>query len=90
MISEIIRKYIHSSMTYVGIVYKLYFDSSVVDGGWSSWIHGACSKTCGGGIRNATRICNNPIPSCGGLPCRGNSTHEEVCNKICCPGKTII
>ena len=68
---------------------KLYFESSVVHGGWSSWTQGSCSKTCGGGLRRYTRSCNNPTPSCEGLSCRGNSTHEEACNEFCCRGKII-
>ena len=61
----------------------------VVHGGWSSWTQGACSKTCGGGIMRFNRTCNNPTPSCRGLPCRGISVHEEPCNEFCCPGKAI-
>ena len=33
------------------------------------------------------RTCNNPTPSCRGLPCRGISVHEEPCNQHCCRGK---
>ena len=58
----------------------------VVDGGWSSWTKGSCSKTCGGGIRIDNRTCNNPTPSCGGLRCADSSTREESCNVSCCPG----
>ena len=59
----------------------------VVHGGWSSWTQGRCSKTCGGGIMRFNRTCNNPTPSCRGLPCRGISVHEEACNEFCCRGK---
>ena len=65
----------------------LIFDYPVVDGGWSAWTEGSCSKACGGGIKQFTRSCNNPTPSCGGLSCIGNSTYEEECNKFCCRGK---
>ena len=70
--------------------HNLYFNFSVVHGGWSSWTQGSCSKTCGDGIRNDSRICNNPIPSCGGLSCGGISTREEPCNETCCRGKIVI
>ena len=60
---------------------------SVVDGGWSSWTEGSCSKTCGDGIRIDNRTCNNPTPNCGGLHCTGSSTREKPCNESCCPSK---
>ena len=66
------------------------YDCSLVDGGWSSWTQGTCSKRCGGGIIRFNRTCNNPTPSCRGLPCRGISVHEESCNEFCCRGKDII
>ena len=64
---------------------------SIVDGGWSNWVTGLCSKTCGGGNRRITRKCNNPKPSCGGKQCEGNSYHvyPGKCNDFCCPGKSM-
>ena len=62
----------------------------VVHGGWSLWTRGTCSKTCGGGIRRLHRTCNNPTPSCRGLPCRGISVDKEACNEFCCRGKNIF
>ena len=59
----------------------------VVDGGWSSWTQGTCSKICGGGIMRFNRTCNNPSPKCNGLNCRGISFREEACNEFCCRGK---
>ena len=61
----------------------------VVHGGWSSWIREPCSKTCGGGVQNITRECNNPRPSCGGNDCNGRNVRQERCNNNCCPGKKI-
>ena len=61
----------------------------IVHGGWSSWTRGACSKSCDGGIMRFTRTCNNPKPSCRGLPCRGINVHEEACNEFCCRGKNM-
>ena len=61
----------------------------VVDGGWSSWRLGPCSKTCGGGIQNYTRVCDDPKPSCGGEECDGPSsyTFHERCNDFSCSGE---
>ena len=61
--------------------------SSAVDGGWSSWSLGPCSKTCGGGTQISTRVCDNPKPSCGGKECEGPNTDSIKCNDFCCPGK---
>ena len=52
----------------------------VVDGGWSSWTCGSCSKTCGDGTMRCNRICNNPRPYCGGNSCLGLSVAERSCN----------
>ena len=62
----------------------------VVNGGWSSWVHGQCSTTSGGGTMNFTRECNNPRPSCGGNGCRGITVYQKTCNNSCTPGKIII
>ena len=61
----------------------------VVNGGWSEWENGPCTKTCGGGTMSMIRKCNNPEPSCGGNDCVGPSSIllEASCNDICCPGK---
>ncbi|KAI8505852.1 hypothetical protein Bbelb_162050 [Branchiostoma belcheri] len=40
-----------------------------VNGGWSDWVDGACSVTCGGGSLTQTRTCDNPAPAHGGLEC---------------------
>ena len=51
-----------------------------VHGGFSAF--GACSKTCGGGIRR--RTCTNPAPKHGGRACAGHL--EETCNAQACEG----
>ena len=61
----------------------------IVNGGWSSWKEGQCSKACGGGVKKFTRKCSNPTPSCGGSPCRGISVRQVTCNEFCCRGKII-
>ena len=67
-------------------VYHSYF--IVVNGNWSEWRLGPCSKTCGGGIQNYTRVCDSPEPSCGGKECDGLAiyTPKTKCNDFCCPG----
>ena len=63
----------------------------IVDGGWGAWADWAtCSVTCGGGQRNRTRICDNPLPAHGGSECtdNGSSNFEtEGCNNNNCPSK---
>ena len=54
-----------------------------VNGGFSAF--GACSKTCGGGIR--IRTCTNPAPKHGGRGCNGHT--QEACNTQACQGKTL-
>lgn len=60
------------------------FTCDPVDGGWSDWTCGVCSKSCGGGTQNCTRYCNNPSPSCGGLDCVGSGTSTTPCNSQPC------
>ena len=64
-----------------------YFNHCVVDGGWSPWKYGPCSKSCGGGTQQRTRVCDNPAPSCGGNDCSGLSVDKSECNNHCCPSK---
>ena len=61
----------------------------IVDGGWSSWSVGSCSKSCGGGVKNKTRSCSNPIPSCGGNGCVGKTLENVDCNTMPCIGLNI-
>ncbi|CAH1773254.1 unnamed protein product, partial [Owenia fusiformis] len=58
-----------------------------VDGGYGPWSDfGECSKTCGGGTQNRTRLCNNPEPANGGKDCEGPSIETRSCNEnSCCP-----
>ena len=70
------------------ILHSFFCNCYTVNGGWSSWRQGTCSKTCGGGIIRFNRICNSPSPKCNGLNCRGISFREETCNEFCCRGKS--
>ena len=44
-----------------------------------------CSRSCGGGIRQSRRQCNNPWPEGGGLFCIGSRVRYESCNTWECP-----
>ena len=56
-----------------------------VDGGWSDWTFGECSKTCGNGKKQETRTCTNPPPSNGGKDCKGKSSGKrKKCNLGSC------
>lgn len=58
-----------------------------VDGGWSVWqTWGRCSVTCGNGVRNRARSCNNPVPQYGGKQCTGDATEIHFCHERSCPG----
>lgn len=61
-----------------------------VNGGWSAWVWGACSVSCGGGTQTATRTCTNPPPSNGGAPCSGSTTMSQSCNTQACPPVNIV
>eukprot|EP00058_Branchiostoma_floridae_P004974 XP_002590462.1 hypothetical protein BRAFLDRAFT_124564 [Branchiostoma floridae] len=58
------------------------------DGRWSEWSEwGQCSVSCGGGIANRTRACDNPAPGWGGRDCEGNDTEIQGCGSDPCPGE---
>ena len=62
---------------------------SLVDGKWSSWeTWSPCTKTCGNGMRNRLRLCNNPAPANGGNTCDGKEESSEFCLVRHCPGKS--
>ncbi|XP_078407396.1 LOW QUALITY PROTEIN: hemicentin-1-like [Cetorhinus maximus] len=57
-----------------------------VHGGFSDWLDwGPCSVTCGRGIEERIRLCNNPLPANGGRPCRGWDVESRQCNAKPCP-----
>jgi hypothetical protein len=59
-----------------------------VDGGWSAWSDfGACSVSCGAGVKYSTRMCNNPRAEHGGKECEGNSQKKTKCDMPPCKGK---
>ena len=79
-------QYIHVHIMYHNAVLCCVY---VVDGGWSNWSAGNCSKLCEGGTKEKTRSCNSPTPSCGGTNCIGETVETVECNKIPCIGVYI-
>ncbi|KFO22575.1 A disintegrin and metalloproteinase with thrombospondin motifs 9 [Fukomys damarensis] len=60
-------------------------EGPAVDGSWGSWSpYGACSRTCGGGIKMAIRECNRPEPKNGGKYCVGRRMKFKSCNMEPC------
>ncbi|XP_071481500.1 A disintegrin and metalloproteinase with thrombospondin motifs 9-like [Diadema antillarum] len=58
----------------------------VVDGEWGKWgEYGECSRTCGGGVKEAQRLCDNPTPENGGKYCIGRRLRFKSCNTQPCP-----
>ncbi|NXF12445.1 HMCN1 protein, partial [Smithornis capensis] len=57
-----------------------------VHGGFSSWLEWrACSVTCGRGVQERVRQCNNPLPANGGRGCEGPDTDVRSCHSRPCP-----
>ncbi|KAM5221552.1 properdin [Ctenodactylus gundi] len=49
-------------------------------GGWSDWgPWGSCSVTCSKGTRTRQRVCDHPVPKCGGH-CPGKARESEACD----------
>ncbi|XP_057298019.1 SCO-spondin-like isoform X2 [Hydractinia symbiolongicarpus] len=57
-----------------------------VNGNWGNWgSYGSCSATCGGGVEERFRACNNPAPAHGGKKCVGSNRSVRVCSTNKCP-----
>lgn len=64
------------------------YSAHTINGAWSPWSPWSqCSRDCSRGIRNRKRVCSNPEPKYGGLPCLGPSLEYQECNILPCPGK---
>ncbi|XP_060071250.1 uncharacterized protein LOC132551155 [Ylistrum balloti] len=58
----------------------------IIDGAWGQWgSWSQCTVTCGGGKQSRTRVCDDPMPANGGLPCSGDSSVLGDCNVRSCP-----
>ena len=61
-------------------------NGAMVNGNWGSWLSwNTCSVTCGGGVRNRTRNCDNPPPDDNGDACVGDSLEIGECFTQNCP-----
>ncbi|XP_062437683.1 hemicentin-1 [Rhea pennata] len=57
-----------------------------VHGGFSDWFDWRpCSVTCGQGVQERIRQCNNPLPANGGRRCEGPDTDVRSCHNKPCP-----
>ncbi|XP_070780046.1 properdin-like [Enoplosus armatus] len=55
-----------------------------VDGSWGAWSPpGLCSVSCGVGLRQSSRRCDNPPPKYGGQFCNGSSSQTSTCQSPC-------
>ncbi|XP_073692711.1 hemicentin-1 [Garra rufa] len=60
-----------------------------VPGGYSNWEEwGPCSVSCGQGIQERIRFCNNPPPANGGPSCEGPNVDSRNCQASLCPGES--
>jgi hypothetical protein len=67
-----------------------------IDGGWSGWTYGTCSKSCGTGTQSMTRTCTNPAPFhnayVNGAECTADgssATSSQSCNTHECPSDGV-
>uniref|UniRef100_A0A7M5V8I3 A disintegrin and metalloproteinase with thrombospondin motifs 9 n=2 Tax=Clytia hemisphaerica TaxID=252671 RepID=A0A7M5V8I3_9CNID len=61
-----------------------------VHGNWGAWgAYNQCSRPCGGGIKYATRECDNPKPSYNGDYCIGQRRKYKSCNTQTCKNQTV-
>ncbi|GFT31287.1 hemicentin-1 [Nephila pilipes] len=57
-----------------------------VNGEWGNWMDWTpCSMSCGVGLRQRSRICDNPKPQFGGSDCVGNDDEIDSCLLTKCP-----
>ncbi|XP_053880611.1 A disintegrin and metalloproteinase with thrombospondin motifs 20 isoform X2 [Malaclemys terrapin pileata] len=71
---------------YHGICVSKEMETRPVDGEWGPWgPYNSCSRTCGGGIKSTTRLCNRPEPRNGGKYCVGRRMKFRSCSTDSCP-----
>uniref|UniRef100_A0A8B9HBF8 ADAM metallopeptidase with thrombospondin type 1 motif, 15b n=1 Tax=Astyanax mexicanus TaxID=7994 RepID=A0A8B9HBF8_ASTMX len=65
----------------LGCLYAISHSTKQQYGRWGKWgAYGSCSRTCGGGVQLAKRLCNNPVPENGGKYCQGLRVKYRSCN----------
>ena len=60
------------------------------NGGYSDWVYGECSVTCGHGEKIRYRRCNDPQPNHGGADCQGPYFESLSCEVVKCPGENAF
>ncbi|KAM9476100.1 hemicentin-1 isoform 3-T3 [Clarias gariepinus] len=74
----------------VGVIERTISLKLQVAGGYSHWEQwGPCSVTCGRGLQQRTRLCNNPAPTNGGATCEGPDTESRQCQTSICSGDSL-
>ena len=70
-----------------GVIFhgKIHYSLKLVHCEWNAWYIGACSKTCGDGVRVLTRTKKHQSRY-GGHDCYGPSSWKENCMLQECPG----
>ncbi|XP_060047729.1 A disintegrin and metalloproteinase with thrombospondin motifs 20 isoform X2 [Erinaceus europaeus] len=69
-----------------GLCVNKEMETRLVDGEWGPWgPYSSCSRTCGGGIKSTSRLCNRPEPRNGGKYCVGRRMKFRSCNTDSCP-----
>ncbi|ELR55619.1 A disintegrin and metalloproteinase with thrombospondin motifs 20 [Bos mutus] len=69
-----------------GLCVNKEMETRPVDGDWGPWgPYSSCSRTCGGGIKSTSRLCNRPEPRNGGKYCVGRRMKFRSCNTDSCP-----
>ncbi|XP_019908484.3 hemicentin-1 isoform X2 [Esox lucius] len=71
-----------------GVAERTIYLKVQINGGYSNWEEwGSCSATCGRGVQQRIRLCNNPEPADGGRSCGGPSLDSRECQTGLCPGE---
>lgn len=80
----------NNKVVILNIMAKHFFKK--VNGGYGDWFDfGACSVTCGEGVQERKRLCDNPSPQYGGESCEklGPSVETKACQMKSCPGEDV-
>ena len=61
-----------------------------MNGNWGPWTgFSICTKSCGGGTQQRSRVCDSPAEAFGGIPCLGDPVENRECNTQNCPGNFV-